>query len=816
MSRKPRRSPPGHARRRPERRPRRPAAPAKQPQRGGFGRVVRRLLGLFGLLILGGGLVGALALGVYMTQLNGVIQAKFEGKRWALPARVYARPLQLFPGAELNAEQFAAEIGLLPYRAGSNPNRPGTYSRRDNLFDVYTRSFTFWDGVEPSRKVRLRFGNKNLQAIEGLDAQAAPTLMRLEPVEIAGIYPAHGEDRVLVKFENIPPALIDTLMAVEDRSFYSHFGVDPKGITRAFLANLRAGRTVQGGSTLTQQLIKNFFLTSERSYKRKINEILMALLVEWHYDKHEILEAYANEAYLGQDGGRSVHGFGLASRFYFDRALTELDLHHIALLVGMVQAPSKYDPRRFPGQATQRRATVLDVMVDQHLISADDAVIAKQMPLDVTPKAPKGRGRYPAFLELVRRQLRQNYREEDLTSEGLKVFTTLDPDIQSRTEQALLSRLPKLDKKAGFKPGTLETAAVVADTQTGEIRAIVGARDVRLEGFNRALDAKRPAGSLLKPAVYLAALERPLDYTLATLLDDSALAFKAGNGQVWEPKNYDKRFHGQVMLMDSLVRSYNVATARLGLDLDAINVVKILKRLGLGGDIKPFPSLVLGAVDVSPYEIAQLYATFASGGYRLPLRAITEVTGVDGQPLPRLYSLSLEQAVKPGPSYLITRAMQRVAETGTAKSVAKLMPNMGIAGKTGTTDELRDSWFAGFSGNYLSVVWLGRDDNKPAKLTGATGALPLWIDIMKQLPSVPLALAEPSGIEWLLIDPLSGRLADTNCSGALKMPFMAGSAPMNWAPCSYYQTNSANTNGNANTTTQDSENMGSFFNRLLQ
>jgi penicillin-binding protein 1B len=798
----------------------------------------------FGFVLLAICSVGAIALGAYALELDQTIRSKFAGKRWALPARVYARPLELFQGIELSAEQFAEELSLLPYRAVEQAQRPGTYTRRQQTFEIYTRRFTFWDGIEPSRRVRLTFNDNTLSTISSLDEQPTPALMRMEPIEIAGIYPAHGEDRVLVRRQEIPQLMIDTLIAVEDRSFYQHLGIDLRGISRAMLANLRAGRLVQGGSTLTQQLVKNFFLSSERRIRRKLNEMMMALLVELHYGKDEILEAYANEIYLGQDGNRAIHGFGLASRFFFDRTLAELEIHHIALLVGLVQGPSKYDPRRAPEQAMQRRAIVLDIMRQQNLISAQEAAQAKQQPLDITPKVPSANSRYPAFLDLVRQQLRENYREEDLTSEGLRVFTTLDPQVQGKAERAMGETIPKLEKKVGLTQGLLQAAAVVTDTQTGEVHAVIGGRDAQLAGFNRAVKAQRPAGSLLKPAVYLTALEYPEYYTLATLLDDAnPLVYTTRDGKRWEPKNYDKRYHGHVMLRDALAKSYNIPTARLGLDLDVTRVIRTLQRLGLKRDIKPYPSLVLGAVDLSPFEITQIYASLASGGYQLPLRAITEVVAASGKPLPRLYSLTLKKAVDPGPAYLISSALQRVVTTGTAKAVAKIFPkSLGLAGKTGTTDDLRDSWFAGFSGNLLTVVWVGRDDNKPAKLSGAKGALPVWIEIMRNLPLQPFVPHQPADIEQILIDPDSGRLADANCRGAQWVPFLVGSMPRSYAPCSagyhynynessnYDRYNNANDNVNDNpnydrgsenstsTSSSPTENdsIGTFFRRLLE
>ncbi len=438
---------------------------------------------------------------------------------------------------------------------------------------------------------------------------------------------------------------MDTLLAVEDRAFFEHAGVNPKGIFRALLANLRAGRTVQGGSTLTQQLVKNLFLSNERTLKRKINEILMAILIDSRYGKDEILEAYANAIYFGQDGSRAIHGFGLASQFYFGEPLEDLDLHQIALLVGMIKGPSLYDPRKHPDRAMERRALVLDVMVEQNLVSAEDATVAEEMALDVTPKAASGITAYPAFLELVQRQLRQYYKSEDLVSEGLRVFTTLEPRVQATAENTLANSLSPLEKSQP-KARPLQGAAVVVDTQSGEVLAMVGDREPKAVGFNRALDAKRLAGSLIKPVVYLTALEQPDRYTLTTLLNDSPLIYTSG-GQRWTPANYDKRYHGRVTLRDALARSYNVPAVRVGLDMDVINVVEMLRRLGLERDLKPYPSLLLGALEVSPFEVTQIYERIANGGFRIPLRAIREVTNATGEPLQH-YALDVDHGGRAG------------------------------------------------------------------------------------------------------------------------------------------------------------------------
>ena len=778
--------------------------------------LARSLLSLLFSLLLGGLLLGAAGLGLYMLYLDGVIRAEFDQKRWALPAKVYARPLELFSSMPLSADAFTQELKLLGYRdvncpveppappaesgkrtikrkpkppetcapppgGGDSPNKPGSYARQGEIFEVMTRDFAFWDGAEPARKVRLTFAGNILVDVVSLDEREAPGLLRLDPPEIAGIYPSHYEDRILLNGKELPPALLDTLLAVEDRSFFEHVGINPKGIFRALLANLRAGRTVQGGSTLTQQLVKNLFLSNERSVKRKFNEILMAILIDARYGKDDILEAYSNAVYLGQDGSRAIHGFGLASQFFFGRALEDLDLHQLALLVGMIKGPSLYDPRKHPDIAKERRALVLDVMVEQNLVSAEDAAVAKEMPLDVTPNAASGITAYPAFLELVQRQLRQYYKPEDLVSEGLRVFTTLDPRVQAVAENALATSLPALEKSQP-RARPLQGAAIVADTQTGEVLAMVGDREPKTVGFNRALDAKRLAGSLIKPVTYLTALEQPDRYTLMTPLNDSRLVYTSG-GRRWTPANYDKRYHGRVTLRDALARSYNIPAVRVGLDMDVIKVIEMLQRLGFDRALKPYPSLLLGSLDASPFEIAQVYASIASGGFRIPLRAIREVTDAGGKSLQH-YAMDVVKVVEPGPAYLITYAMQQVVKAGTASAMkSKLSPALNIAGKTGTTDDYRDSWFAGFSGDRLTVVWLGRDDNKPTGLSGASGALRVWMNLMAGLKLEPLDAPPPADIENIWVEPRSGLRVGQGCGRGQPVPFVVGSGPRGSTSC---------------------------------
>jgi len=446
------------------------------------------------------GLLVCLVFGVYLLYLDHTVRLKFEGKRWAVPARVYGQALELYAGAAVSPEHLTHTLSRLGYKKVTHPKKAATWSRKGDRFLIKTRDFRFWDTQASSRLLDVRFRAGRVDDLLNANGQDL-ALFRLEAPVIGSIYPSHHEDRVLVKRAELPESLIQALIVMEDRSFYTHHGVNVMAIARAMLANVRAGGLVQGGSTLTQQLVKNFYLTRERSLKRKVNEALMALMLDAHYEKDQILEAYANEIYLGQDGARAIHGFGLASQFYFNRRLKELDLSQLALLVAQVRGPSYYDPRRHPSRAKKRRNLVLSVMLDHKLISNKVAKRAMASPLGVTAKKGRASVNYPAFLDLVRRQLHRDYNPEDLTSEGLRIFTTLDPWTQKKMEQAVTRRLDKLEKTKRLPKRKLQAAAIVVDSSSGEVRGLVGGRRAGYAGFNRALDAIRPIGSLIKPVV---------------------------------------------------------------------------------------------------------------------------------------------------------------------------------------------------------------------------------------------------------------------------------------------------------------------------
>jgi len=730
------------------------------------------------------GILMSAAFVAYVMYLDYSIRSQFEGKRWSIPARVYARPLELYPGKQISADQFENELLILAYRKIKLPKRAGHYWRDGGRFYVVTRDFIFWDSPEVSVPMRVSIRDNHVISMNHAKNGDSLPLVRLDPATIGRIWPSHSEDRVLVQLDEIPQTLKKALVLVEDRNFFSHKGISVRSIFRAFLANLRAGGTVQGGSTLTQQLVKNFFLSNERTLWRKFNEAIMALLLEYHYEKEEILEAYINEIYLGQDGRRAIHGFGLASRFYFDKSLKNLDTHEVALLVAMVKGASYYSPRRYVKRAMDRRNLVIQILSEQGEISEKEALLAKARGLGVTQRAKSGITSYPAFMDLVRRQLKRDYREQDLNSEGLQVFTTLDPIVQTESEKALVKRVNQLAKSRDTEEAILQSASVVVSIESGEVLSMIGGRNPRFAGFNRALDAVRPVGSLVKPAVYLTALSRPDQYTLATLIDDSPLTLQLESGEEWTPENFDKKSHGLVPLYQALANSYNVSTARLGMDVGLPEIIKTFKRLGVERQVKPYPSMLLGAVALSPWEIAQVYHTLATGGFRTPLRAITAVLTAKGEPLQR-YPLSIQQVLDTAPVYLVNYAMRIAARHGTGRAVYNVLPNdLVIASKTGTSNDLRDSWFAGFAGDKLGVVWLGMDNNEPTGLTGASGALRVWADTFKNIDIAPSVESIPQNIEMVDIDVKTGLRGGFRCKENVELPFIMGSAPVEVSSCS--------------------------------
>ena len=736
-------------------------------------------------IALGLALLTAVVVGIWSLYLDKVVREKFEGKKWSLPARVYSRPLELYEGLPLTPVLFEKELEALGYRTTVAVTSSGQVLRRaasaqEVTYEVLTRGFNFWDKREDSQRFVLRIDSGKVVSLMD-DKGAALPLVRMEPEEIGGIYPNNIEDRVLVKLDQLPPLLGETLLAVEDKHFLEHHGVSPEAILRAMWVNAREGEVVQGGSTLTQQLVKNFYLTSEQSLTRKIPEAIMSVLLEMHYSKSEILEAYVNEVYLGRSGSREIHGFGLASQHYFRQPLHELNAQEVALLVGLVKGASYYNPWRNPERAKTRRNVVLGVMHSEGLIDDKQFNEAQIAPLGLAAETDVSLINYPAFVDLVKRQLKQDYQDDDLRKEGLRIFTTIAPMVQRLAEKSVATRIAQIEKQ--YKIKDLQVGMVVTTVGSGEILALIGDKNPRFPGLNRALDAHRQIGSLMKPFVYLTALEQPQTYNLGTLISDDPVSIKGGDGKLWEPKNADNLSHGNMPLYRALANSENQATARLGMQLTLKAVAKTIKSAGYASEIEQVPSMLIGAVDMSPIEVTGIYHTLAAEGVHTPLHAIREVLNAEGQPLKR-YPLELDQRFSIQSTFELQYALQAVLREGTGRSVYNSFPeSLPLAGKTGTTNDQRDSWFAGFSGEHLAVVWVGKDDNSKTPLSGASGALQVWADLMRQLPTQGVNQLAPEGVSFDWIDATTGLLSAEHCEGAMWLPLHNEFKPKESAEC---------------------------------
>ena len=732
-------------------------------------------------VVLGVGVI-ALALLAWVFYLDRQITQQFEGRRWTLPAQVFAEPTELYVGQTFGADALERELKRLGYQRVANPAKAGSYSRNGARIELITRRFQFWDALQEPQELSITTSGEAIDSMRNGRGEDVP-IFRLDPLLIGSIFPIHGEDRVVVKPDEVSPLLPAALKVVEDRDFDAHHGVDFSAILRAAWVNLRAGQIEQGGSTLTQQLIKSYFLDNRRTFGRKIEEAVMAFLLEVHFSKQDLMNAYINEIYLGQDGNRAIHGFGLASQFYFGKPLAELQLHEVALLVAMVRGPSYYDPRRHPDRVKARRDLVLKLMTEHGVVEAKAAQQAAKRPLGIVSSGTQAGGYYPAFLDLVRRTLRRDYREEDLTEAGLRIFSTLNPLVQSRAERALTQELDRLDKARKQKNNRkLEGVVVVTAPQNGEVVALIGGRQASFDGFNRALDAKRSIGSLVKPVIYLAAIESGR-YNAASIVEDGPVEVKLSNGKVWAPQNISEEFYGPVPLVRALAQSMNLATVRLGLDVGLPKVTREFVALGLPKEPPQLPSVLLGAIDVAPLEVAQLYNAFANSGFSTPLRAVRAIVDAEGQPL-RSFALEVTPVADPAAVYQVNRMLVQVMERGTGRAArAQLPQGMVVAGKSGTSSDYRDSWFAGFSGSHLAVVWIGYDDDAPTGLTGSSGSLAVWSRLMASLGTTSWSAPLPEGLQEVLIEYPTGLQAKADCGAEvisvavpqnLHLPFAPG------------------------------------------
>lgn len=697
----------------------------------------------------------------YLIYLDSKISQKFAGQKWQVPAQIYARSMELVPGKALTQQQLLLQLTALQYQRNPALSAPGQYSVSRNHITIYRRPFTFTDGYEAAQLFSVEFNRSGINRIQQRLQQQPLNFARLEPQLIEHLVSPHQEDRELVRLEQVPELFKDTLLLVEDRNFYHHHGVAPLAVLRALWVNVTAGRTVQGGSTLTQQLAKNMYLTNKRTLGRKINEALIALILDYRFNKDQILEAYLNEVFVGQNYATAIHGVGLGSRFYFGKPLAELTTSESALLIGLLKGPSYFDPRRHPKRALQRRDLVLRLMFEQHFLNRQQYEQAVQQPLSVLARAELSNASYASYIDTVKKELRQLNLEHQLRQSGIKVFTNLDILAQQDAEQAVSTQLKNYDE-------ALQAAVVVSEYQQADIVAIVGSRDQIESGFNRALDAKRQIGSIVKPVIYLEALAQRGRYSLATKLQDTAIRLRSNN-QDWQPQNFDKQFRGPVTLLDALANSLNVPTVRLGLQLGLPTISAGLEKLGLTRDIKLHPAALLGAIELSPVEVSQLYQTIANGGLHRKLSTLFAVTDNDGHILYQCQD-ALTRRYAEQEMYLLQYALIQAAQTGTAKALATAFPQQILAGKTGTSSDYRDSWFVGFDQNKLVTVWLGKDDNKAIGLTGSSGALPVFSRFFRQQGVNSILRPIPEQISIQAFSPETGYPQALNCVNTVLLP----------------------------------------------
>ena len=730
-------------------------APRKSQKRSWLGLLLKIILVVAAIIA---------AWGVY---LDSEIRHRIDGRVWDLPATVYGRMVSLEPGMSFDRKDMIALLEGTQYRQVTKITRPGEFSVKGNSIELLRRPFDFPDGKEGQIHTQLNFEDGELSEIKNLDTGRDFGYFRLDPRLITMMQSPNGEQRLFVPRAGFPDLLVDTLVATEDRHFYEHDGISLYSIGRAFVANLTAGRAVQGGSTLTQQLVKNLFLTNQRSLWRKVREAYMAVIVDARYSKDRILELYLNEVYLGQAGNDQIRGFPLASLYYFGRPVDELSLDQQALLVGMVKGASLYNPWRNPKLALERRNLVLRLLQQQKVINQELYDMLSARPLGVQPKGgvitPQ-----PAFMQMVRNELQQKLGDKVQDLSGVKIFTTLDPISQDAAEKAVEEGIPALRKQRRL--GDLETAMVVVDRFSGEVRAMVGGANPQFAGYNRAMQARRSIGSLAKPATYLTALSQPQQYRLNSWIADEPLALKQPNGQVWRPENDDHQFSGKVMLVDALTRSMNVPTVNLGMSLGLKNVVDTWSKLGVNQDqLSPVPSMLLGALNLTPVEVAQAFQTIASGGNRATLSAVRSVISEDNKVLYQSYPQA-QQVEPPEAAYLTLYSMQQVVDHGTAHALGAQYNAMHLAGKTGTTNNLVDSWFAGIDGKEVAITWIGRDNNQSTRLYGASGAMQIYRRYLASQPPTPLQLTPPDDISMMPVDSAGNFVCNSGSSTWRTLP----------------------------------------------
>lgn len=720
--------------------------------------------------------VASIPLAIWVWWLNGQVVTRFEGQKWQVPSEVYSAPIILNSGAPWRKAELEALLQETGYRFGRNSQKVGWAARSQTKVSAYLRPYVDHLGYHQAARRIFSFEGGKL-AIHRLNGEPVAEA-HIEPQRIGFLYGGNTERRQILSFEDIPSSLIDILIAVEDQDFYQHWGISLTGIARAVWVNFSHGARRQGGSTLTQQLVKNMFLSSERTYTRKLTEVIMSLLLEYHYSKQDIITAYMNEVYLAQVGNNGLHGFAAASEHFFARPLNELNIDELALLVGMVKGPSLYNPQRSPERALSRRNTVLAVLKTQGRLTDKDYQLLVKRPIRLS-KQQKSRSIYGDYLDLVALQLSRDFDEHTLATENLRIYTGLDIRAQQAASQAVRRQVKQLAQRDRKLQG-LQAAMVVTDTKNAQVRAVVGSSGDYYTGFNRALGAVRPIGSLVKPPIYLSALASG-KYTWWSKIEDKRLRFNMG-GEVWQPENYDRKVHGEVPLYEAMAKSYNLATLNLASQLGFDRIGQTLRDLGVKRPFVMRPSTTLGALELSPFEVARLYQPIASQGQSSELGVVLAVTDQQDRLIKRF---SHQSSVPFTDAVLAVTldGMTKVPQIGTARASKRELPELRYGAKTGTTNGQKDSWFVGISGDYSATVWLGDDDNVPLSITGSSGAQKVWVDFAQALPQRSLSTDLPDGAFRYQVLQDKFVIAASRCDNKVELAFLLGTQPQDKTAC---------------------------------
>ena len=716
--------------------------------------------------------------------------SRFQVRKLRLPTRIYADYTPLQPGNALRTDDLLEKLDRLGYRQAPRLTAPGEYANPEKgVVDVYLREFRHPTGEYPAVQARVTVAGGLIESVANLREARPIEKAALEPELLTSVLSEQLENRSPVTLAQVPQHLQDAVVVTEDVRFWRHPGVDPWGIFRAVFRNVRAGGVTEGASTLTQQLVKNYFLTSERTYKRKIIEAFMAVILDARYSKREILEAYLNDIYLGRNRSISILGVGEASRFYFGKPVTEISVAEAALLAGIIRSPNNYSPFVNPEVAMKRRNTVLQAMLKEKKITQAQFDSGRSSKIPSKPFRRKtGLASMPFYVDRVLQELETDYGIDDVKGRGLRIYTAIDLDAQdaaARVIETSIASLEKANRSLRNHSPRLEGSLIHIDVPSGEIRALVGGRNYDRSQFNRALNAKRGIGSLFKPFVYLTAFEPSLsnqNITPATVVSDTRFVLKRRFSQDWSPRNYDGRYMGNVTVRTALEHSLNAASVRIGLACGIEPILKTARTLGVQTELDDDnPSILLGAVAIPAIEMAEAYSTIARQGARLAPRAIRFVTDDRGRDIKGVERVEATQVFPARDVYLLTNVMEGVVNRGTAASARAMGFRNVAAGKTGTTNDKRDAWFIGFTPQTLALTWVGFDDNDPTGLSGSDAAVPMWARYMVAVTAGHrnVGFPVPPGITFTEVDKTSGGLASPYCPKGLisRDAFKSGTEP---------------------------------------